>query len=107
MFEYSDQNYLYSITCTARFAALIQDPTKVYHFHQYVTPIVCRRFLNRLLGLPVARQNLLFNYFAATLTAEIEAERAEGRYNEGFCDLPTQNIERQGDPTGMHTLTHC
>lgn len=23
-----------------------------------------RRFLNRLLGLPVARQNLLYNYFA-------------------------------------------
>ena len=47
----------------------------------------CRRFLNRLLGLPVARQNLLFNYFAATLGAEIRAAKAEGRYFEGMSEL--------------------
>jgi hypothetical protein len=39
-----------------------------------------RRFLNRLLGLPLGRQNLLFNYFASTLAAEIAAARAEGRW---------------------------
>jgi hypothetical protein len=43
-----------------------------------------RRFLNRLLGLPLGRQNLLFNYFAATLAAEIAAARAEGRW-AGRC----------------------
>lgn len=46
-----------------------------------------RRFLNRLLGLPLGRQNLLFNYFAATLAAEIGAAKAEGRYSEGVSDL--------------------
>ena len=46
-----------------------------------------RRFLNRLLSLPCARQNLLFNYFAATLGAEIRAAKAEGRYFEGMSEL--------------------
>ena len=31
--------------------------------HTGVPSPCCRRFLNRLLGLPVAQQNLLFNYF--------------------------------------------
>ena len=54
--------------------------------------LLCRRFLNRLLGLPVARQNLLFSYFACTLTAEIRAAKAEGRYFEGVSDLSGSNI---------------
>jgi CRISPR/Cas system-associated protein Csm6 len=53
---------------------------------------LCRRFLNRLLGLPVARQNLLFSYFACTLMAEIRAAKAEGRYFEGVSDLSGSNI---------------
>ncbi|DBA97285.1 hypothetical protein WJX77_012218 [Trebouxia sp. C0004] len=51
-----------------------------------------RRFLNRLLGLPVARQNLLFSYFACTLTAEIRAAKADGRYFEGVSDLSGSNV---------------
>ena len=54
----------------------------------------CRRFLNRLLGVTVARQGLLFSYFAATLTAEIQAAKAEGRYFEGLSDLSGSAIER-------------
>ncbi|KAI7844526.1 hypothetical protein COHA_001884 [Chlorella ohadii] len=73
-----------------------------------------RRFLNRLLGLPVGRQNLLFQYFQATLAAEIRAAKAEGKYFEGVSDLPGQSIQRAGeaqelwvDPfTGLPTLRH-
>ena len=53
-----------------------------------------RRFLNRLLGLPVARQNLLFNYFACTLAAEIRAAKAEGRYYEGVSDLGGSHVSK-------------
>ncbi len=59
---------------------------------------LCRRFLNRLLGLPVARQNLLFSYFACTLTAEIRAAKAEGRYFEGVSDLSGSNITEILEP---------
>lgn len=51
-----------------------------------------RRFLNRLLGLPLGRQNLLFNYFAATLAAEIAAAKSEGRYSEGVSDLQVRPV---------------
>ncbi|KAF6265497.1 hypothetical protein COO60DRAFT_1623874 [Scenedesmus sp. NREL 46B-D3] len=57
-----------------------------------------RRFLNRLLGLPLGRQNLLFNYFAATLAAEIAAARAEGRYTEGVSDLQGSSISLARPP---------
>ncbi|KAI3433451.1 hypothetical protein D9Q98_003264 [Chlorella vulgaris] len=73
-----------------------------------------RRFLNRLLGLPVSRQNLLFNYFQAVLGAEIRAAKAEGKYFEGVSDLPGQDIARAREPqrlwvdhlTGLPTMRH-
>ncbi len=57
-----------------------------------------RRFLNRILGLPVSRQNLLFNYFFATLAAEVAAAKAEGRYSEGVSDIGGSNIAPAGPP---------
>ena len=42
--------------------------------------------------MEVARQNLLFNYFLATLAAEVKAAKEEGRYSEGVSDLPVSNI---------------
>ena len=66
---------------------------------------LCRRFLNRLLGLPVARQNLLFSYFACTLTAEIRAAKAEGRYFEGVSDLSGSNITEILKPK-VRTCSH-
>jgi len=46
----------------------------------------------------VARQNLLFSYFACTLTAEIRAAKAEGRYFEGVSDLSGSNITEILEP---------
>jgi hypothetical protein len=57
-----------------------------------------RRFLNRLLGLPIHRQNLLFNYFCAVLQADIRLAKAEGRYCEGLSDLPASKISFACDP---------
>lgn len=60
--------------------------------------VTCRRFLNRLLGVEVARQNLLFNYFLATLAAEVKAAKEEGRYSEGVSDLPVSDIKEPPTP---------
>jgi hypothetical protein len=57
-----------------------------------------RRFLNRLLGLPVGVQSLLFNYFNATLQAEIAAAKREGRFTEGLADLTGSSISRACPP---------
>lgn len=65
-----------------------------------------RRFLNRLLGLPIARQNLLFQYFAASLHAAIRRAKAEGRYSEGMSDLPSSNISRDGPPRTLWVDPH-
>ncbi|KAL4533952.1 hypothetical protein Ndes2526B_g07167 [Nannochloris sp. 'desiccata'] len=73
-----------------------------------------RRFLNRLLAVPVHRQRLLFNYFTLMLNAEIKAAKQAGSYTEGVSDLPGQKISRQGPPqelwkdtlTGLSTYRH-
>lgn len=52
-----------------------------------------RRFLNRILGLPVADQNLLFAYFSAALSAEIKQARSEGKYTEGLSDLAGRSVK--------------
>ena len=63
--------------------------------------MLCRRFLNRLLGLPAARQNLLFNYFACTLAAEIRAAKAEGKYFEGVSDLGGSHVSKVEPQVGI------
>ena len=61
-------------------------------------PPVGRRFLNRILGLPLARQNLLFNYFFLTLTAQIQTAKAEGKYSEGVSDLSGGKLVEVKEP---------
>eukprot|EP00198_Chlamydomonas_reinhardtii_P004217 XP_001693553.1 predicted protein [Chlamydomonas reinhardtii] len=54
-----------------------------------------RRFLNRLLGLRVEEQALMFAYYAAVLGAEIQKARAEGKYSEGLADVAGTHIQLQ------------
>lgn len=51
-----------------------------------------RRFLNRLLGLRLREQNMMFAYFAETLDCEIKLAKAEGKYTEGVSDLGGSSI---------------
>uniref|UniRef100_A0A7S3QMV8 Strawberry notch AAA domain-containing protein n=1 Tax=Dunaliella tertiolecta TaxID=3047 RepID=A0A7S3QMV8_DUNTE len=53
-------------------------------------PKTCRdvpRFLNRMLGLQIHEQQLLFEYFASTLQAVIRKAKSEGVYQEGMTVL--------------------
>ncbi|GAX76479.1 hypothetical protein CEUSTIGMA_g3924.t1, partial [Chlamydomonas eustigma] len=65
-----------------------------------------RRFLNRILGLPLLEQNLLFSYFSATLTAEIKAAKTEGKYSEGLSDLVGRSVKLVTTQTFWHDSTN-
>ncbi|ERE72354.1 putative protein strawberry notch [Cricetulus griseus] len=45
------------------------------------------KFLNRILGLEVHKQNALFQYFSDTFDHLIEIDKKEGRYDMGILDL--------------------
>merc|ERR1719361_2206612 len=45
------------------------------------------KFLNRILGMKVEKQNALFKYFADTLNAIINQAKRRGMYNEGILDV--------------------
>lgn len=47
------------------------------------------RFLNRLLGLPLSEQQLLFDYFSETLNATIKLAKTEGKYQVGHVYAAT------------------
>ena len=40
------------------------------------------KFLNRILGMHVEKQNLLFKYFSDTLAAIIQQAKRSGRYDQ-------------------------
>ena len=40
------------------------------------------KFLNRILGMKVEKQNLLFKYFADTLNATINQAKRSGKYDQ-------------------------
>jgi len=60
-----------------------------------------KRFLNRLLILPIHMQSLLFTYFASTLDAVISSAKAAGTYDEGVSDIHANSIELDCEPVTL------
>ncbi|KAM8890033.1 strawberry notch homolog 2b isoform 1-T1 [Synchiropus picturatus] len=51
------------------------------------------KFLNRILGLEVHKQNFLFQYFTENFDYLIEKDKKEGKYDMGILDLAPGNDE--------------
>ncbi|XP_058256712.1 si:ch73-63e15.2 isoform X1 [Hemibagrus wyckioides] len=51
------------------------------------------KFLNRILGLEVLKQNSLFQYFSDNFDYLIEKDKKEGKYDMGILDLAPGNDE--------------
>ena len=45
------------------------------------------RFLNRILGLPVQLQNLVFSYFTDTIASLVQKAKREGKWDSGILDF--------------------
>lgn len=52
------------------------------------------KFLNRILGLEVDKQNMLFQYFSDTFDYLIEKDKKEGKYDMGIL-----GVEKRGGQT--------
>eukprot|EP00730_Choanoeca_flexa_P017237 TRINITY_DN8274_c0_g1_i1.p1 TRINITY_DN8274_c0_g1~~TRINITY_DN8274_c0_g1_i1.p1 ORF type:complete len:700 (+),score=137.74 TRINITY_DN8274_c0_g1_i1:3-2102(+) len=68
-------------------------------------------FLNGILGLVVAEQNLVFAAFAATTQQVVQRAREEGKYTDGIEEIHGSDIQRTGPPQDLgaqvqlHTIT--
>ena len=56
------------------------------------------KFLNRILGLSVEKQNLIFSYFFETMKALIRSAKRDGRYCEGLTDVKGSSITLLKEP---------
>jgi len=59
------------------------------------TGVKLTQFLNRLLGLPIEEQDILFKFFSATLDATITNLKALGKYDTGIMSLQGQSISKK------------
>jgi hypothetical protein len=60
-----------------------------------------RVFLNRLLGLQLARQACLLAYFMRLLERRVQAARRDGTYDEGIRELKGYRVEMVGDAAAV------
>eukprot|EP01004_Peranema_trichophorum_P004276 NODE_320_length_2964_cov_43.202746_g276_i0.p1 GENE.NODE_320_length_2964_cov_43.202746_g276_i0~~NODE_320_length_2964_cov_43.202746_g276_i0.p1 ORF type:complete len:742 (-),score=180.79 NODE_320_length_2964_cov_43.202746_g276_i0:62-2287(-) len=61
-----------------------------------------KRFLNRLLGLPIQRQWTVFSYYMEILTMVVNAAKQSGRYDDGVVDIHGESIKVVGDPMTIY-----
>ena len=63
-----------------------------------------KSFLNRLLGVPVALQNLIFSHFAAELDHQVKLAKENDKYDEGVVDIRGESISvASGFPVQLAT----
>ncbi|XP_060078626.1 uncharacterized protein LOC132558114 [Ylistrum balloti] len=56
------------------------------------------KFLNRILGLSVSKQNMVFTYFIECMKLMVQNAKMEGRYNEGMLDIKASSVEIVNKP---------
>jgi hypothetical protein len=52
-----------------------------------------KKFLNRLLGMKISDQELLFTYFGAVLDAVITDKKSKGEYDDGILTVKAQSVK--------------
>lgn len=62
-----------------------------------------KKFLNKMLGLPVHLQALLFEYFSATLDSIVEQSKLDGSYDEGVSDVHANSVSADGPVETLYT----
>lgn len=76
---------LYSILISTNANDLILGLTSFF----FLTDCTITKFLNRILGLEVHKQNSLFQYFSDNFDYLIEKDKKEGKYDMGILGKPS------------------
>jgi hypothetical protein len=62
-----------------------------------------KKFLNRLIGLPIAGQRRLFDAFTEQLEEIIWAARRDGKYDEGITDVTGSSVTLEQEEATLWT----
>ncbi|GBG27653.1 Protein strawberry notch-like 1 [Hondaea fermentalgiana] len=62
-----------------------------------------KKFLNKLLGLPIHLQAFLFEYFTATLDSIVEQAKLDGTFDEGVSDVHANSVSAAQAPEVVYT----
>jgi hypothetical protein len=90
---------------TSKCVHAINDLLKLLLLCNYA--IIQKSFLNRLAGLDVARQNLVFSLFMATLDDVIAASKATGEFEGSVEEIRASRVTLKGIPEVIAHDTSC